>query len=282
MPTVPSVRRAADPSAHEAHLVAFAGQGSGYVVLERVVDSAPRVALYEIDADEGTRRPIPGAGDELIRALTVAWPAGETLGVELRKSRLGARLAERGYVWPTRLQAHEIETPHGTVALEDDLTVVLRDATDRVVVARLAPEPEPDAYAWLASPGRERIALTARYEGTPRVVDLRVIDLRKGEARLLAKRGFAAYRDRDYREAASTWREALSLDPEAADVLYNLACAMALQGEPERALGPLQAAIEHGGGRYREIARKDTDLESLWENEQFARIVERPGLPAPD
>lgn len=282
MPTVPPPRPAVDPIAYEAHLVAFAGKGNGYVVLERVVDTKPHVAFYEINVSDGTRHLIQEQSEELVRTLTAAWPGSDALGAVLTNDKLGAWLSAQGYVWPTRLLGRQIETPHGTIALEENLTVTLRDAEASVVVARLAPEPAPDAFAWLVSLDRTRVALTARYDGTPQVQDLRVIDLRGGKARLLGRKGSTAHRKHDYRTAASLWREALTLDPEAADLLYNLACAMALQQERNRALELLQTAVEQGGDRYRKLADSDPDLESIWKSEEFARIVERPAHPARD
>ena len=57
-----------------------------------------------------------------------------------------------------------------------------------------------------------------------------------------------------------------------AGILYNLACAEALLGEHDEALGHLREAVEEHPA-YAEYAREDPDFESLRADTRFAEIV---------
>jgi tetratricopeptide (TPR) repeat protein len=76
---------------------------------------------------------------------------------------------------------------------------------------------------------------------------------------------FAAERHRaagDYPAYATELAEALERRPDHPSTLYNLACAEALAGRPDEALGHLRRALELKP-ELAEIARSDDDLESL-------------------
>jgi tetratricopeptide (TPR) repeat protein len=55
-------------------------------------------------------------------------------------------------------------------------------------------------------------------------------------------------------------------------VLYNLACAEALLGETDEALGHLKEALE-GHPAYKESAREDPDFEPIRSDPRFAELV---------
>lgn len=76
---------------------------------------------------------------------------------------------------------------------------------------------------------------------------------------------FAAERHRaagDYTAYATELAEALECRPDHPSTRYNLACAEALAGHPDEALGHLRRALELKP-ELAEIARSDEDLESL-------------------
>jgi len=76
---------------------------------------------------------------------------------------------------------------------------------------------------------------------------------------------FAAERHRaagDYTAYATELAEALERRPDHPSTLYNLACAEALAGRPDEALGHLRRALELKP-ELAEIAGSDEDLESL-------------------
>jgi adenylate cyclase len=65
------------------------------------------------------------------------------------------------------------------------------------------------------------------------------------------------------REQAVAWAErALAIDADEPLILYNVACAYALLGLADEAIGCLEKAINHGGG-HREWLKNDTDLDPL-------------------
>jgi quercetin dioxygenase-like cupin family protein len=57
--------------------------------------------------------------------------------------------------------------------------------------------------------------------------------------------------------------EVLAARPDAWEGHYNLACYEARAGEPEAAIEHLRHAVELGGDRVREVAARDSDLDSI-------------------
>ncbi len=78
--------------------------------------------------------------------------------------------------------------------------------------------------------------------------------------------------DAQHVKAKRLLTEALGRYEDNAGVLYNLACAEALLGEKDEALGHLrQAVAEHPS--YAEYAREDGDLSSIRDDPRFVAIV---------
>lgn len=76
------------------------------------------------------------------------------------------------------------------------------------------------------------------------------------------------------REEALRWLDrALQIDPNKADVQYNVACVLAVAGEAERAIGHVRKAMECGymGMEWMAV---DPDLESLRDDPRFLAITE--------
>jgi hypothetical protein len=55
-------------------------------------------------------------------------------------------------------------------------------------------------------------------------------------------------------------------------VLFNIACCEALLGRTDAAIERLEAAVQ-ADDRARELARTDSDLDSLREDPRFAELV---------
>jgi tetratricopeptide (TPR) repeat protein len=72
----------------------------------------------------------------------------------------------------------------------------------------------------------------------------------------------------EYAEAKRILVEAHEREPDAAGLLYNLACAEARLGEPEAALGHLARAVELAP-RFAEFAQGDEDLASIRDDPRF-------------
>ena len=67
---------------------------------------------------------------------------------------------------------------------------------------------------------------------------------------------------------------ALAMDPEDSGVLYNVACAYALQGQTEQAIGVLEKAIQNGFG-HKQWLENDSDLDSLRGHPRFQAVLAR-------
>jgi serine/threonine protein kinase/Flp pilus assembly protein TadD len=71
------------------------------------------------------------------------------------------------------------------------------------------------------------------------------------------------------------WAErALAIDPEDAGVRYNVACLYSLEGEIDRAIEALDAAIRAGFGR-RDWIEHDPDLDALREDTRFKKLLSK-------
>ena len=86
--------------------------------------------------------------------------------------------------------------------------------------------------------------------------------------------GTPAIQSGNYDEAKAMLREGLQLHPENRGLLYDLACVEALAGEHEVALEHLQEALTNE--RFREWAKRDSDLDSLRDDPRFKALVSQP------
>jgi tetratricopeptide (TPR) repeat protein len=73
-----------------------------------------------------------------------------------------------------------------------------------------------------------------------------------------------------YDEARQLLQEGLDAKPGSPPLLYNLACAEALAGEPDRALDLLNEAVT-AEERFREYAQTDDDFASIRDDPRFPR-----------
>ena len=83
---------------------------------------------------------------------------------------------------------------------------------------------------------------------------------------------FPHYDAGDYEAAAALCRDALERYPGNGLALFNLACAEALLGRLDDALGHLRDALE-AAPELRENAGSDTDLDSLRDDPRFTALV---------
>jgi tetratricopeptide (TPR) repeat protein len=98
-----------------------------------------------------------------------------------------------------------------------------------------------------------------------------------GEAFLAVPEEFApafdAFNAKDYETSLERYRELLESDfPRKAGILYNIACNEALLGRTDDAFGHLREAIE-ADPQAVELARTDTDLDSIRDDPRFAELV---------
>ena len=76
----------------------------------------------------------------------------------------------------------------------------------------------------------------------------------------------------EYEQVADRGRELLEGHPEYAGVFYNVACAEALAGRGDDAIEHLRHSIERSE-RFRELAKDDSDFESIREEPAFKELV---------
>ena len=77
---------------------------------------------------------------------------------------------------------------------------------------------------------------------------------------------------REHEKAKQVLTEALGRYEDNAGVLYNLACAEALLGQKDEAIGHLREALA-GHPAFAESAREDPDFEPIQDDPRFAELV---------
>jgi tetratricopeptide (TPR) repeat protein len=80
----------------------------------------------------------------------------------------------------------------------------------------------------------------------------------------------------EHEKAKKLLTEALPKYEDKAGMLYNIACAEALLGEADEALGHLRESLE-AHPAYAESAREDPDFESIRSDPRFAELVGSAG-----
>lgn len=99
-------------------------------------------------------------------------------------------------------------------------------------------------------------------------------NLRDAAAGMLDDAAVDSLRDAKYEQARALLEKALEVKPEDATAAYNLACTLALMGQPDAAMIWLERAfLNDDENRLRQLARRDPDLESLWTREDFLFLV---------
>jgi predicted esterase len=87
-------------------------------------------------------------------------------------------------------------------------------------------------------------------------------------------------RRKDYRRAEVYLKRARIFAPDSNNLAYNLACALARNGKKKEALAALAEAVKLGFNKL-EHMRKDPDLESLRDEEQFMKLAKVEGGEKP-
>ncbi len=82
----------------------------------------------------------------------------------------------------------------------------------------------------------------------------------------------AYFGSKEYDKAIEVFEQLLVETPDDSGVLYNLACAESLAGRKQEALGHLKGAVQLDPD-FRELAGKDTDLDPIREEPEFASAI---------
>jgi tetratricopeptide (TPR) repeat protein len=77
-----------------------------------------------------------------------------------------------------------------------------------------------------------------------------------------------------YEEAIASYDQALKFKPDKDEAWYNKACYYALQGKIEQALENLQHAINLSPDEYREMAKTNSDFDSIRDDERFQILIQ--------
>ena len=77
-----------------------------------------------------------------------------------------------------------------------------------------------------------------------------------------------------YEEAVASYDQALKIKPDKDSAWYGKACSYALQGNVELAVENLQKAIHLSPDKYREMAKTDSDFDSIREDERFQTLIQ--------
>lgn len=84
--------------------------------------------------------------------------------------------------------------------------------------------------------------------------------------------GTVFYQQKEYSKAIEAYEKAVDIKHDKVESIYNTACSQALLGEKEKALESLKNAVDLKP-EYAEKASKDADFSSLFDSEEFKKIV---------
>ncbi len=151
--------------------------------------------------------------------------------------------------------------------------------------------PTPAASAVVAPPASPGEAPAGLQKRVPLVEGVPALDLtwptpkRVAESGAANTTGLKAHKKKDYSGAIRAYVDALAKNPANVLARYNLACALALQGDGERALGIL-AQFQAAGCipclKRLIRAKSDDDFLSLRSNERFQKLVAAVVVQEPD
>ena len=82
----------------------------------------------------------------------------------------------------------------------------------------------------------------------------------------------AYFATKEYDKAIEALSQALEEFPDDPAVLYNLACAESMAGDPENALAHLGRSVVQGE-RFRELASTDTDFDPIRDEPEFQQLL---------
>ncbi|MGB3264997.1 MAG: tetratricopeptide repeat protein [Microcoleus sp.] len=75
-------------------------------------------------------------------------------------------------------------------------------------------------------------------------------------------------------DAIASYDKALEIKPDDTSVFYNKACCYALQSQIDRAIQNLQQAIDLNPDKYREMAKNDSDFDSIRSDIRFQALIQ--------
>ncbi|MDZ7953469.1 tetratricopeptide repeat protein [Nostoc sp. DedQUE09] len=87
-------------------------------------------------------------------------------------------------------------------------------------------------------------------------------------------KGYASRNLERYQEAIISFEQALQFKPDNHEAWYNKACCYALQGNIKQALKNLEKVIHMSPDKYREMAKTNSDFDSIWEDERFQTLIQ--------
>ena len=89
------------------------------------------------------------------------------------------------------------------------------------------------------------------------------------------------YQGKKYAEAGKLFGELAAAHPKTSTLLYNLACCEAREGEQDKALAALAAAVEAGWWHWQHAAGDD-DFQALRDRKEFQALLARMKAEAPE
>ncbi len=87
-------------------------------------------------------------------------------------------------------------------------------------------------------------------------------------------RGYVLDKLGQYEQAIASYEQALKFQPDYHQAWYNKACNYALQGNIEQAIENLEKAIHLNPDECREMAKTDSDFDSIREDERFVALIQ--------
>ncbi len=101
----------------------------------------------------------------------------------------------------------------------------------------------------------------------------KAIELRPSDPWLHSRRGLALKHAGQTEQAMASLNDALKIDPNFGPALYNKACVLMVQGEPQAALHTLARAVRQDKALFGGHAKGDNDFASIKDDAAFQKLV---------
>ncbi|WP_204140977.1 tetratricopeptide repeat protein [Halomicronema sp. CCY15110] len=131
---------------------------------------------------------------------------------------------------------------------------------------------KPDKDEALYNKGGALVNL-GRYEDAISAYDA-ALKIKPDYPEALNNKGVALWNLGRYEDAIAAYDAALGIKPDKDEALYNKACCYGLQGQVEPALENLERAIQLSPDEYRELAKTDTDFDTIRADPRFQALME--------
>ena len=259
--------------------------------LQKVLNCAKKIVDqgWQLRYSENLEELLNHSGHDMSRSLVVCWKRTEKLSglakfvAYFYQGKYGPDQQQLAWLNKAQTQSQEIITPEVPEFSSDLLTFSLGNALsqleryeDAIASYDEALKHKPDKDDAWYNRGTV-LGKSERYEEAIASFD-KALKYKPDKDEAWNNRGIALGKSERYEEAIASFSKALEIKPDKKEAFYNKACYYALFGKLEAALENLQQAINLAPEQSQEMAKTDTDFDSLRDDPRFQALITPPEL----